>query len=155
MIRMTGIGKRGFTLIELLVVTGMIALITGVVSTSISQAMQRARIQKATAETKIITQAILAYESYNGGELPSDLSSWKEVSAANVGFLLGKGTVDGKEIPVLVQASLSSQGVMRDPWGTPYQVLVSEGNVESPSVDSIRTGYYLPNFYRLSEEERK
>jgi len=134
---------------------GMIALIVGVVSTSISSAMQRARIQKAEAEAKMITQAILSYESYNKGELPSDLSSWKDVNAANVGFLLGKGSSDGKEMPVLIQAAISSQGIMRDPWGMPYQVLISAGNVESPGVDSIKTGYFLPNFYRLSEDERK
>jgi len=151
------IGKGGFTLIELLVVVGMIALITGAVSTSMSSAMQRARIQKAAAEVATLTQAILAYEQHNSQHQLPNKTSWSEANKSNLGFLLGEGgnSAANDEIPILVQAALSDSGVMRDPWGNPYYIMINPGNVESPAVDSVKTGYYLPNFYRLTEEERK
>jgi len=150
------ISRSGFTLIELLVVVGMIALITGAVSTSLSSAMQRARIQKATAEVKMLTQTILAYENHNSKH-DLDVLTRAPADRSNIGFLLGNGgnSASGTEIPVLIQAALSAQGVMRDPWGQPYLVTIRKGNVTAPAVDSIRTGYYLPNYYRLSEDERK
>ena len=64
--------KKAFTLIELLVVVAMIAIILGALTTSVSSARKRAQIQKATAEVKIISQAILAYENWDrGNEMPS------------------------------------------------------------------------------------
>ena len=59
--------KRGFTLVELLVVIAMIAILLAALSTSIAAAQERARIQKATSEVKIISQAILAAENYARG----------------------------------------------------------------------------------------
>jgi len=145
--------KRAFTLIELLVVVGMIALIMGAVSTSMTSAMQRARVQKATAEVKMLTQAIQAYEKYSG-EL--DEQDHAPADRDHIGFLFGDGQSEsGTEVPVLISAALSGSGAMRDPWGSPYLVTIRKGNVVSPAVDSLQTGYYLPNFYRLSEDERK
>jgi len=148
--------KNGFTLIELLVVVAMIALITGAVSSSMASAFRRARIQKATSEVKMLTQAILSYENHNKSHELKPMVR-KQADRSNIGFLLGTGekSAANSEIPVLIQAALSSSGVMRDPWGQPYLVTIREGNVTSPAVDSLKTGYVLPNFYRLSEDERK
>ena len=57
--------KKGFTLIELLVVIGMIAVLTGAVSSSVMKARKRAQIARAEAETQEMTNAILAYENYD------------------------------------------------------------------------------------------
>ena len=54
---------RGFTLVELLVVIGMIAILIAALTTSMAAAQERARIQKATSDVKVISQAILAYEN--------------------------------------------------------------------------------------------
>jgi hypothetical protein len=58
----------------------------------------------------------------------------------------------------LLQAALDGGGVMRDPWGTPYKFVIKDGGapvkVESSS-GTLKTGYMLPNFFRLSEEERR
>ena len=59
--------KRAFTLVELLVVVGMIAILTGAVGVSVSDARARAREMKALAEVKEMTNAILAYENYSRG----------------------------------------------------------------------------------------
>ena len=148
--------KRGFTLVELLVVVGMIAVILGALTTSVQSARHRARVQKATAEVKIVSQAILGYENFRG-ELPTMTEA--DCNRGTLGFLLGDGgsAQQGGQIPVLVQASLTGGGSMNDPWGTPYKVTIREGAVSlklKTVTGAMQTGYYLPNFYRLSEGER-
>ena len=54
-------GKNGFTLVELLVVVGMLALLLAAMTTSVTAARHRARVQKATSDVKVISQTILAY----------------------------------------------------------------------------------------------
>ena len=154
--------RRGFTLVELLVVVAMIAVIMGAISTSFSAARTRANIQKATSEVKVISQAILAYETWNGDELKpmEDV----EANGDNLSFLLGRGsasgatgTSSGGEIPVLLMAKLQSGGAMLDPWGKPYKVTVRANavNVKYNTVNgSLNTGYYLPNLYRTVEGEK-
>ena len=151
--------KRAFTLVELLVVIGMIALLTGAVGTSVSSARARARIVKATAEVKEMTNAILAYENYaRSGEYGLDAMEDREATIDSVGFILGRGPEgDTGKIPVLYNGSVSPDGTLRDPWGRPYRVTIREGHVPSVSskaASNMKTGYYLPNFYRLSIEER-
>ena len=148
--------KRGFTLVELLVVVGMIAVILGALTTSVQSARHRARVQKATAEVKIVSQAILGYENFRG-ELPTMTEA--DCNRGTLGFLLGDGgsAQQGGQIPVLLQASLTGGGSMNDPWGTPYKVTIREGAVSlklNTVNGAMQTGYYLPNFYRLSEGER-
>jgi hypothetical protein len=46
---------------------------------------------------------------------------------------------------------------MLDPWGTPYKVTIKKGSATlqlKTMTGALNTGYYLPNFYRISEEER-
>ena len=154
-------GKRGgFTLVELLVVVGMIAVLMGAMTTSVRAARHRARVQKATSDVKVISQAILAYENYGTGE-KYDLPQLNRAPAGkdSLGFLLGDGTgpKSGGQMPVLLQAALSSGGQILDPWGHPYLVTIKPGNASikvKTVTGTLNTGYYLPNFYRLSEGER-
>ena len=151
--------KRGFTLIELLVVVAMIAVVMGAISTSFSAARTRAKIEKATSDVKVISQAILAYETWNGDEL-------KEMTDAvadgnSLGFLMGRGsakgavgTTGGGEIPALLMAQLRNGGKMVDPWGTPYHVTIAESKASiklKTVTGALSTGYWLPNFYRRWE----
>ena len=150
--------KKGFTLIELLVVVAMIAIIMGAMTTSITASQQRARIQKATSEVKVISQAILAYENYaQSYELPT--LNDVDADSGSIGFLLGRSgetsALTGDKIPALLMASLSAGGKMRDPWGTPYRIRIQPGPLPSIGNQSFKTGYFYPNMYRLSEEERK
>jgi len=158
MIRTSGTNRRaGFTLIELLVVIGMIALIVGSITTSMSAAQTRARIQKATADVNAIAQAILSYENHMAG----DLSKVKEMSdaeatSANLSFLLGSGSSEntGRQLPALLMASLQG-GAMRDPWGHPYRLRIHKvSGSRSGGFSNLKTSYYLPNMYRLGEGER-
>lgn len=150
--------KSGFTLVELLVVVGMIAVILGAITTSVSAAQKRARIQKATSDVKVITQAILAYENWKRDGLPNLTKA--QADSSTLGFLLGNGgTGDygSEKIPTMLMAALQGGGVMKDPWGTPYTVTIRKKGMNSSFTTargSMKTGYFLPNFYRLSDEER-
>ena len=151
--------KKGFTLIELLVVVGMIGIIMGAMTTSVTASQQRARIQKATAEVKIISQAILSYENYaRGGKFELEELNDVDADASSLGFLLGRETAESGGRITLLMASLASGGAMRDPWGTPYKIRIKAGSADvriDSANSTLSTGYYLPNFNRLNAEERK
>jgi len=147
-------GSAGFTLIELLVVVGMIAVLMGAISTSFASARSRARIQKATAEVKVISQAILAYENWSrGGQYQLEPMERRDADSGSLGFLLGNEAAEsGGKIPVMLMAQLQSGGKMLDPWGTPYKVTIRQGAISTGAGVSVQTGYYLPNFYRTTTE---
>ena len=151
--------KKGFTLIELLVVVAMIAIIMGAMTTSVTASQQRARIQKASTEVKVISQAILAYENYSrGGSFELEELNDVDADSTSLGFLLGRETAESGGRITLLMASLASGGTMRDPWGTPYKVKIKAGNADvriDSANSTLNTGYWLPNYYRLSAEERK
>ena len=153
--------RKGFTLIELLVVIAMLAMITGAVGSGFTAAQERARIQRATSDVKMITQMILAYENYaerKNTTLPQLTDA--DADETNIGFLLGFGETygQGQKIPTLLMGDLRAGQPMKDPWGMPYKVkiLPGAGNVELTRISSnLRTGYFFPNLYRLSKEERQ
>ena len=151
--------RKGFTLIELLVVVGMIAVILGAMTTATSSARERAMVQRATAEVKVITQAILGYESWNKDNELEPMEG-KDADSSSLGFLLGheNGTAaeggQSTKIPVLLMAQLKSGGKMLDPWGTPYKITIRKGTINPSARVDLKTGFALPNYYRLSPEER-
>lgn len=160
---MTLSNRRGFTLVELLVVVGMIAILMGAMTSAVQSARERARMQKATSDVKVISQAILAYEIWNGDELPTlgargRAASGADANESSLGFLIGRGNAQGVvggngsgELPVLLMAQLRSGGNIVDPWGTPYKVTIAESksNIKLKTVTgALSTGYWLPNFYR-------
>ena len=149
--------KRGFTLIELMVVIAMIAILMAVVGTSVGKSRERARIERARSDVKVITQAILAWENYDrGGKNELQEMNDEEADSSSLKFLLGQGeTAKSGQIPALLAAQLAAGGKMRDPWGSPYRVRIKEGAIQRPDNLNLSTCYYIPNLYRLSAEERK
>ncbi len=149
--------KSGFTLVELLVVVSIIGMIMAVFVSSFHEAEQRTKIAKAETEVKEIHKAILAYENEKPGGLTPMYD--KDATKENISFLLGMGgSNESGKIPSTLMARISDSGAMIDPWGTPYRIVVKKGssNVKIQSaVGMLQTGYHLPNFYRLSPEERK
>ena len=84
----------------------------------------------------------------------------RDADSSSLGFLMGDGQsryADGR-VGTLLQASLSAGGKLLDPWGTPYKVTIRSSGasvrLESAS-GSMQTGFWFPNYYRLSEEERQ
>ena len=53
-------GTSGFTIIELITVIAMILLLVGAVTSSVSGARRRAKVQQAITEAQQLTDAILA-----------------------------------------------------------------------------------------------
>lgn len=149
--------KRGFTLIELMVVIAMIAIFMTAVGTSVGQTRERARIEKARSDVKVLSQAILAWENYDrGGKNELDEMNDEEADSSTLKFLLGQGeSAKSGQIPAMLMAQLSAGGKMRDPWGTPYRIRIKEGSIPRPSNLNLSTCYFIPNFYRLSAEERE
>lgn len=151
--------KKGFTLMELMVVVAMIGIIMAAIVSSTAAAQERTRREKALSEVKTITQAILAYENVSKDEgLPTMTDRDADQSA--LGFITGKGGQSrfGGKVGSMLDAVYRKGGKMTDPWGTPYKVTIRSSGasikLESAS-GSMQTGYYFPNFYRLSEEERQ
>lgn len=152
--------KRGFTLVELLVVVAMLAILMGSIGSSVSGAQQRAREQKATSDVKVISQAILAYENYSkSGKFELPTMTDRAADRNSLSFLLGEGesAESGGQIPVLLQADLRGGRQLLDPWGHPYLITIRESAITpayNNAFGSLRTGYFIPNNYRLSEGER-
>ena len=156
--------RSAFTLVELLVVVGMIAVLMGAMTSAVQSARERARVQKATSDVKVISQMILAYEIWNGDELPTmgsrpRAANGADATSSSLGFLLGKGVAKGVaggsgssgQLPVLLMGQLQKNGVLNDPWGTPYKVTIAESSSAiDPTVlkNSLTAGFFLPNFYR-------
>lgn len=150
---------KGFTLVELLVVIGLLAMLMAAMTVSISGAQKRAQIAKAESEVKVIEQAILAYEQYDSKhELPT--MTEQEASESTLKDLIGNGKAakSGGQIPALLMAQLSEDGVMKDPWQTPYRITVKKGSASmrfTTAAGNLQSGFYFPNYYRLSKEERQ
>lgn len=151
--------KRGFTLMELMVVVAMIGIIMSAIVSSTAAAQERTRREKALSEVKTITQAILAYENVaKGGELPTMEN--RDADDNSLGFITGKGGESryGGKVGSMLAAIYRKGGKMTDPWGTPYKLTIraSGASVRLESASgAMQTGYFFPNFYRLSEEERQ
>jgi len=162
---MRRLSKNGFTLVELLVVIAMIMILAGAVTTSVSSARERAKVARATAECREITNAILAYENYVTKEVfQNALSKLNDTDASKstLNFILGEGgtSTSGQKIPVLYNGALAAGKHIVDPWGVPYKLkaevatgMESDSQVD-PTADDMTTTLYLPNHARLNYGER-
>lgn len=147
--------RRGFTLVELLVVIGMIAIIMASMTVSISGAQERARIQKALAEVKSVTQAVLASENFD----ETFMERFKEpqdMTIGNLKFLLGQAGQDaaGHTAPAFLLAALSTDSSLKDPWGTVYKISVRSGTIQAARFSETKTGVMIPNLWALDVSER-
>ena len=154
--------KRAFTLVELLVVIGMIAVLMGAMGSGVANARKRANIARATQEVKEMTNAILAYENYAPGrtlaKVATEGGEWVPATEDKLGMILGKAETEGNgKLPVLYNAHISFGGEIRDPWGKPYMFIIkrSTGAIQQKTASGFVTAPSLPNFYRLSDEERQ
>lgn len=151
--------KRAFTLIELLVVVAMIAILIGAVGSSMSRAQRRAKIAKATQDMKEITNAILGFRNYAKNRSLQNYATggWRETTEGNLGLILGnEKSESGAAVPVLYNAQLRG-GKVVDPWGNAYKFCIRalDGESDASGSATFARAPNLPNFYRLTDEERQ
>ena len=156
--------KSGFTLIELITVIGMILLLMGAVTSSVSGARRRAKTQQAITEAQQLTDAILAYENFSRPGQDSPLEdkatgeSWREATEGDMGFVLGNERMpNGQEgnVPVLFNGAVRG-GKIRDPWGNAYRVRIMASSVKPDDETSGSTGdaaFAIPNINRIPADE--
>lgn len=161
---MAGRLKRGFTLIELITVIGMLLVLIGAISSSVTAARRRAKIQQAITEAQEMTNAILAYENYGkiGGESPLEAKvtgdTWKDATESDLAFILGKESMpNGQQgnVPVLFNAAIYN-GKILDPWGRPYKFRIISGKVESKNNsgnNNASAAFAIPNINRIPADE--
>ena len=154
--------RRGFTLVELLVVLAMILILVSAMTASVNSARRRAREAKAQQEMKELTNAILAFEQYAPGRTLEGFvtGGWKPCDEKSLAMVLGGlAGESGEPVPVLYAAALTG-GRMLDPWGKAYEFIIEKtASIESGagtagSGVSYKTAPQLPNFFRLTPEER-
>lgn len=150
--------KRGFTLVELLVVIAMIAVLAAAMTMAVERTRARARIEKANAEVRTMSQAILSWENYSRGG-KHELKEMNDVPAtlSSLAFILGSGEkAESGSVMALLMASAQASGEIHGPWGHPYRVRIRKGaKIAPPQNLNLQTGFFLPNFYRPTAEERR
>lgn len=151
--------KRAFTLLELLVVIAMIAILIGAVGSGMNQARRRAKIAKATQDAKEITNAVLGFRNYakDRSLVNYDTGGWKETTEGNLSLILGGvKSESGADVPVLYNAQLRG-GKVVDPWGRAYRYRIQKltGESDDSGKPTFVRAPNLPNFYRLTDEERQ
>ena len=156
-------GKCGFTIIELITVIAMILLLMGAITTSVSGARKRSKVQQAITEAQQLTDAILAYDNFAPGEKTSPLrdeatgEGWKEANEANLAFVLGKKAMpNGKgTVPVLFNGAVTG-GRICDPWGRVYRYRIMSEIIEEDDNhkwDRGNSAFALPNINRIPAGE--
>lgn len=112
--------QRGFTLIEMLVVLGIIAFIATLVATSILSGNRTAQRREAIAGVRLVASAVERFE-IDCGVPPASIQDLRQAP----------GGVQGWNGPYL------NASQTRDPWGTPYQLVVPGSDGREYSVRSL------------------
>lgn len=156
------IGNRGFTLIELMVVMGMLMLLAAAITSSITGANKRAKIQQAKVEAQEMTKAILAYENYGKDySLDKFVRENFEATESSLSFILGGESMQNQgqsgKIPVLFNASTRRDGKILDPWGRPYYVTIRKDEVDQKDKNKVTFKSYVafPNYNRRPASDLK
>lgn len=164
---MRKMGRSGFTIIELITVIAMILLLMGAITSSVTRARQRAKIQQAITEAQQLTDAILAYDNFRKPTKGKEVSplkekktgeSWQEATEGSMRFVLGnEKNPNGQEgnIPVLFNGAVSG-GSIRDPWGHAYRYRIMESDVDTDTSHDGNLGdaaFAFPNINRIPADE--
>lgn len=155
--------KRGFTLVELITVIAMLLLLMGAVTSSVSGARRKAKIQQAISEAQELTNAILAYENFSNPGEESPLKNkttgegWKEAEEGELTFVLGKEAMPNDRegnVPVLFNGAVRG-GKIRDPWGNPYRfrIMSSPVDQDDQAGNVSDSAFALPNINRIPAKE--
>ncbi len=143
---MSACKRQAFTLVELLVVIAIIGLLSTVAAVNLQQARNASKIAKATADLRQLLSVInTAREMANATMLTIDGSNCSYCSYCPSGDLR-----DVAEASTCAQGMLGQWNdfytaagmparttVLRDPWGSPYQMDENEGEAFVNAPDKI------------------
>lgn len=148
--------RSGFTMVELLIVVAMIMLLAAALTSSISGANKRAKIQACITEAQEMTNAILAYENYAPDHELKEMDD-QVATKSSVGFILGDGknALNNGKLPVLYRGAVSAGGEILDPWGRPYRVTIRHGMIKPKDKGKNTLGSFVvfPNYNRRPADE--
>lgn len=158
---------RGFTLIELLVVIVIISVLAGLISAVLRNAIQAAKRAKAGHDVRGIHDGIKVYfleygklPSCKDGHMVIDFEELHQILMGGDGVIAGwsndandclsHGSGNPKHIVFfspgpkeLCKGRLGFGEVMKDPWGTPYNILLDtnyDDQVDSNDIGSTGSG---------------
>lgn len=128
------IQSTGFTLVELMVVIAIVAVLSAIATPLYTEYIEKARVVRAIAEIKGISQAITVYE-FETGKYPQSLaevgpSAWLKSQSAMASAQPTLTTIL-RAISLTVVCTVwvapaeagDNNATLLDPWGSPYQYL--------------------------------
>ena len=134
--------QTGFTLVELLVVISIIGMLAGLMSVAIPKAMEGGKKAKAKGELNAIVSAVKAYKQ-EYGRLPGSVTAtsdttFEDANSKSLLSALGGAINASVENPKAVRflEGASTDGTMKDPWGTQYLVIVDTDESNSMTYQS-------------------
>lgn len=155
--------KSGFTIMELITVIAILLLLMGAITTAVTGARRRAKIQQAITEAQQLTDAILAFENYSRPGKPSPLDgrstgeTWEIASEDKMDFVLGKvqnPNMPEERVPVLFNGAVRG-GSIRDPWGHPfrYRIMAASVQMRNSNIGNLsEAAFAIPNINRIPAE---
>lgn len=138
--------RRAFTLVELLVVIAIIGLLSTIAVVSLQRAKDSSKITKATADLRQLSTIIqTARDLTNSTLLTIDGSNCSYCFYCPSGDLRNVAESSTCATNMLAQfneiytaAGMPTRTtVLRDPWGSPYQMDENEGEASTTAPDSI------------------
>jgi prepilin-type N-terminal cleavage/methylation domain-containing protein len=122
--------QTGFTLVELLVVISIIGMLAGLMSVAIPRAIESGKKAKAKGELTAIVAAVKAYKQeygrWPGSVTATSDTTFEDANSKSLLSAVGGAINASVENPKAVRflEGASTDGTMKDPWGTQYWVVV-------------------------------
>jgi len=134
--------QPSFTLVEVLVVISIIGALAGIMVPTIKGAMEAGKKAKAKGEENAIVSAVKAYKQEYGC-LPGSVTAtsdttFEDANSKSLLSALGGAINASVENPKAVRflEGASTDGTMKDPWGTQYLVVVDTDESNSMAYQS-------------------
>ena len=132
--------RAGFTMVELLVVMAILGMLVGTFAVSTTSARENAKIVKATAESRSLTNAIRLFcmtmtdtaVSEDGGNPMSDLGlsdGLRDADSNLTNMLTKPSEKNGNTVYFEANDNSIRGNRLCDPWGNPYKIRVRRVNI--------------------------
>lgn len=131
--------RAGFTMIELLVVMAILGTLVATFAASTASARENARVVKATAESRTLSNSIRLYcmtmmdtNEANGGNPIAELGlsdGLNDAGTSLTNLLTKPSASNGNTVYFEANDRAIRGGRLCDPWGNPYKIRVKRVNL--------------------------